>query len=154
VKWFAWLNKSVPALIAFCVGCATPNLPPSVLSEQGWHVREIPVVWKPTRAGEEMIGELLSARHDDGSLYVQFSKGGIPIVVARQTAEGWEIHSSLGNGTSGGRGQPPDSVMWFQLGELPPTAPSGPWRVENFPDGAWRMLQPKTGELIEGSSAP
>ncbi len=133
------------------VGCVAPKLPPADFSAPGWTVQEIPAIWRPSAKAQELTGELLWAhRVDDGSLFVQFSKGGLPIIVARQTSAGWTLSSSLRKGGYGGRGTPPATLPWFQLATLPPTHGSGPWQATTQPGGHWTLTHSRTGEQLEG----
>lgn len=149
------LEILVGALFALMgAGCMTPNFPPTAVDQPGWVVRETAAIWRPGAAAAELAGELLSARHDDGSQFVQFSKQGLPLVIARCTTNAWEISSPLQpRRYSGrlGRNGPPDHVPWFLCATLPPAPRVGSrWRVVIKPDGTWSMLNPGSGESIEG----
>ena len=139
-------------------GCRTVTLPPTDLAAPGWQIRETAAVWRPRAAAPELAGELLVAKHPDGSQFVQFSKQGLPLVTARTTTNAWEITSTL---RSSGWSQrlrstgPPDRVPWFHLRELPPEAPlHSRWQLQNFANGRWQLLNPRTGESVEGVPAP
>jgi hypothetical protein len=148
---FIQTNALAFVLLFSTVGCVAPKLPPADFSAPGWTVQEVPAIWRPSAKAEELTGELLWAhRVDDGSLYVQFSKGGLPIIIARQTSAGWTLSSSLRKGGFGGRGTPPKMLPWFQLATLPPTHGSGPWRAATQPDGHWTLTHSRTGEQLEG----
>lgn len=144
----------VTLLLVLGAGCATPDLPLVSLNDPGWRVTEAPVVWKPDRDATEFVGELLHATHEDGSLFVQFSKGGLPIVVAQKMPGWWRIRSSLREGGAGGRGNPPRAVLWLRLETLPPARVSAPWRLEQAGDGRWTVTHPGTGEALEGVGEP
>jgi hypothetical protein len=142
---------SVFALILAVTGCVAPKFPPADFSAPGWVVRDIPAIWRPSAEAEEMTGELLwAARPGDGSLFVQFSKGGLPIIVARREPGGWSIRSSLRKGAFGGRGNPPSSLPWFQLAELPPMTARPPWKARISENARWVLSNDRTGERLEG----
>ncbi len=139
-------------------GCRTMNLPPADLAATGWETQETAAVWRPRAAAPELAGELLVAHHSNGSQFVQFSKQGLPLVTARTTTNAWEITSSLrAHGWSRPMGStgPPDRVLWFQLRELPPHPGShSRWQRQTEPDGAWKLLNPLTGETLIGVALP
>lgn len=135
-------------------GCFAPIIGPVALASPGWISSETPVVWRPSTAAPELTGELFFASHADGSRFVQFSKGGLPIVVAQQSTGGWRISSSLRSGRFGGHGSPPSSVVWFQLRSVPPTSMSPPWVVTNLSNGGWVVVHSGTGEMLEGPGNP
>ena len=139
-------------LAAALCGCRTPDLPPVDLSGPGWQVRETDAVWRPGARAPEVAGELLLAVHPDGRRFVQFSKQGLPLVLARSGARGWRLESPLRPRAHGGRGRPTRRVPWFVLDDLPPTATpeDGPWRLERLPGGRWRLQHASTGEFLEG----
>lgn len=146
------LFAGVLALVS--AGCANIQVPPSSLERPGWVVQETAAIWRPPTAATELAGELLSARHTDGSLFVQFSKQGLPLVTARTTTNYWEISSAMRSQRHTGRlrhGGPPDQVPWFYCATVPPVAPKNSrWQVTSKPDGIWRITNPRTGEFVEG----
>ena len=135
-------------------GCRTHPLAPADLAAPGWTVREVAAVWRPGATAPEVPGELLAAHHLDGSRYVQFSKQGLPLVIARTTTNAWEITSPMGHSRHTGHLRahgPPDQVLWFACAEIPPQPdPRSRWRVTAEPDGTWRISRPDTGETLEG----
>ena len=135
-------------------GCFAPTLAPVALTSPGWSSSETPVVWRPSTKAPELTGELLLASHEDGSRLIQFSKGGLPVVVAQQSAVGWRISSSLRSGSFGGRGSPPSSVVWVQIRSVPPTSMSPPWALTKLSNGGWAVVHSRTGELLEGPKNP
>ncbi len=82
-------------LVLFSTGCLAPKLPPIFLKSDGWSFREIPAVWRRSTRVPEIAGELLVAVQGDGTRYFQFSKGGLPILSARASLEGWSLQSSF-----------------------------------------------------------
>lgn len=132
-------------------GCIAPKLPPANLSSPGWVVRDVPALWRPSSEAEEIAGEILWARNSDAAaLFVQFSKGGLPILVAREEPAGWTLSSSLRKGTYGGRGSGPRQVPWFQLSTMPPARVAAPWQVDTTAGDRWILSNPRTGERLEG----
>lgn len=135
-------------------GCTTPTstgLVPFDVTEPGWEMVERPAIWRPSSDAEELVGELLLAMHPDGRVLVQFSKQWVPIISAQMTPDAWSLHSTLQGRGQQGTGDPPDSLIWFQIDMLPPD-PLDPevWRVSVFPDKRWRLMHRVTGETLEG----
>jgi hypothetical protein len=147
MKPLGWL-----ALAAACVtGCASRQLPPTDLTAPGWTQQHVEAVWRPREGAPELVGELLVATHPDGSRWVQFSKQGLPLVLARTTPSGWTLQSPLRSRGLAGRGPAPDRGPWFQLDHLPPSPPaSNRWRLTLQADGSWRLAHPRRGEVLEG----
>jgi hypothetical protein len=145
------------ALALLSTGCLAPRLPPISLKSDGWSFREIPAVWQRSSRAPEIAGELLVAVHSDGTRYLQFSKGGLPILSARASRDGWSLQSSFRKGASGGRGRPPASILWFQvplvpLGNLPALKP--PWVLTAVDAERWVLHHTRTGERLEGLGMP
>jgi hypothetical protein len=152
-----WLGWCLVLLAGFSSGCFAPKLPPISLQAEGWHSQEIPAVWQRSSKAPEIAGELLVASHSNGARYIQFSKGGLPILTARESTEGWSIRSSLRRGVFGGHGHPPGSILWFQVPSLPRTnavAVKSPWQIESSDGGGWILRHPRTGERLEGLGSP
>lgn len=144
-------------LVLSAAGCFAPNLPPISLRAEGWTAREFPAVWQRSSKAPEVAGDLLVAFHTDGTRYIQFSKGGLPILSARASEEGWVLNSSLRKGTFGGRSSPPNSIVWFQVptGLNPsPSVIKPPWVLETSESGGWILRHPRSGERLEGLGAP
>jgi len=153
--WKEWIKFLVVGLLSMAAtGCQTVHLPAFAIEQAGWIRRETAAIWRPSAVSPELVGELLIARHPDGSRFVQFSKQGLPLVTARATTHAWEISSSLQSGTYAGRlrgTEPPDRVPWFHCANLPPTPPpKSRWKVATKPDGSWHLINPSTGESVEG----
>jgi len=144
-------------LVLFSTGCLVPKLPPISLKSDGWSFREIPAVWRRSTRAPEIAGELLVAVHSDGTRYLQFSKGGLPILSARASLEGWSLQSSFRKGAWGGRGRPPASILWFQVplfpfGNSPALKP--PWVLASIDGERWVLHHTRTGERLEGLDTP
>ena len=137
-------------LVGALVGCANRPMPAWNLSAPGWTVNQSPAVWCPHRGGPELVGELLVAHRTDGSRLVQFSKQGIPMIVARADAEGWEIRSPFDASHHSARGSPPLRALWFQIDASPPASMiRPPWSLERRWDGSWILEDRATGERLE-----
>lgn len=160
------LRPSRSQVVGFCLGallvlsapgCFAPKLAPISLRAEGWTSRECPAVWQRSSRAPEIAGDLLVAFHTDGTRFIQFSKGGLPILTARASSSGWSLNSSLRKGTFGGRRSPPDSIVWFQVPTVPNPNTSTvkpPWELETAESGGWILRHPRSGERLEGLSAP
>lgn len=133
-------------------GCRTRPLPAWDLNAPGWTVTEYGALWCPRRGAPELAGELMMARRDDGSQLVQFSKQGIPMVVARIDSGGWEIRSPMDSKVHSGPGTPPRGVLWFLIGPAANSTPlPPPWHKAAGTHGpeSWQLSNPSTGEWLE-----
>jgi hypothetical protein len=144
------LSPGAIALLLALAACRTPPLPALDLSEPGWHVRRGEAVWRANRDAPEIAGEMLLATNANGDALLQFTKTPFPLVVARTTAESWQMESPSRNKRRSGRGAPPSGVIWFQL----PRALSGAalpddwsWSLSRY---QWRLDHRPTGEWLEG----
>lgn len=166
MKAFIRSRPSRSQVVGFCLGallvlsapgCLAPKLSPISLRAEGWTSREVPAVWQRSSKAPEIAGDLLVAFHADGTRYIQFSKGGLPILSARASKEGWVLNSSLRKGTFGGRSSPPNSILWFQVPTVPNPSPSAikpPWVMETTESGGWILRHQRSGERLEGLGAP
>lgn len=137
-------------LLGGLLGCASRPLPAWNLSTPDWTVVQHPSVWCPQRGGPELVGELLVARRTDGARLVQFSKQGVPMIMARMDAGGWEIQSPFDASRHSGRGSPPVRALWFQIDASPPGSPiPPPWTLERWEDGPWVLEDRTHGERLE-----
>lgn len=145
------LNVPLFLSLFLVVGCIAPQLPPADIAAPGWNVREVPALWRPSAEAEEVAGELLWAKREaTGELFVQFSKGGLPLLTARRSDEGWTLGSPLREKTYGARRSPPRRLPWFQLETLPPVSVERPWQLEIQADGRWSLTHARTGGRLEG----
>lgn len=132
--------------------CVTRPMPPWDIAAPGWQRHGFAAVWRPDSQSPEIAGELLLAEHPDGSRWVQFSKQGLPVVVARSGAAGWEIGSPLRKRTFRGTGRPPGRIVWFRIRrDGPGSGTDGGWTATTGPDGrgGWILERARTGERLE-----
>jgi hypothetical protein len=159
------LNRALkihPAIIAlvlalgFGVSCRTTDpLPPADLSAPGWNVRQGQVIWKPPGSRPELTGDLLLATNATGNFFLQLTKNPFPLVTAEVFGDAWQIEFGAEEHSWRGRGEPPDRFIWFVLPHalLAEKLPSN-WRFENVTTNSWRLMNPKTGETLEGEFFP
>lgn len=144
-------------LLAMGLGCrSVPELPAFNLKEDGWLVRSGQAIWRPALNKPELAGDLLAGVHRDGRSIVQFVKTPFPLVIARTALEGWEIEFVPQQRELGGRGQPSDRFVWFQIAPvlLHAQAPSSGWRLDRDQQGGWVIEHTKTGESLKGYLGP
>jgi hypothetical protein len=144
-------------LVSSASGCLAPKLVPISLKDEGWTSREFPAVWQQSSRAPEIAGDVLVAFHTDGTRYIQFSKGGLPILSARASKDGWMLSSSLRKGTFGGHSSPPNSIVWFQVPTVSHPGPSAikpPWVLETAENGGWILRHLRSGERLEGLGEP
>lgn len=147
----AWAFVMLISLGLASPGCAAPRMPAADLRGEDWQVQESEVAWRPGAGKPELVGELWVARGREGRSVVQFSKQGLPWLTARRGPEGWRIDSMQRRVAAGGRGRPPGSVPWFLIERLPPSPPpkGSAWKLEEDAT-SWRIVNPGTGESVEG----
>jgi hypothetical protein len=144
-----WILLGAWALLV-SAGCGTRPMAPWDTGTPGWTVREAPAAWRPGSGPTEWTGELLLATHSGGARLVQFSKQGVPLVVARSGPDGWDLGSSLRRATRSGKGTAPPGILWFRVDAWPPRrALDGGWSLAVEPDGRWILSQARTGERLE-----
>jgi hypothetical protein len=102
-----------------------------------------------------LAGDLLLARHADGSTMVQFVKTPFPTVTARTAGPWWRIEYQPQNRRFAGRGHPPKRCLFLYVstalaGQDLPAAIT----FQKLGDGRWRLRNEKTGEGIEGGFTP
>ena len=138
-------------LLGSVCGCRTfPPLPAADLSEHGWTVRQGQAVWRRARGAPEIAGELLVGTRTNGDAFVQFSKTPFPLVIARRSADKWQIQLPTQNETHAGSGKPPGSLIWFWLARAladEPLPKHWSWHVD--PKG-WSLANRASGESLEG----
>jgi len=138
------------AVAGILLGCSSDPMPPWNLASTGWSLSQHPAVWRPREGGPELTGELLVAHREDGSRLVQFSKQGIPMIVARVDSGGWEIESPFEGSRHSGRGRPPTRSVWFQIHGVPPEPTvRPPWVIERSVEGTWILEDRSRGERLE-----
>ena len=132
------------------VGCSTIEIPSANLKEPGWTVRHGQAVWRRTRGGAGIAGEILAATRPDGQAFVQFSKGPFPLVVAQSTAKAWRVEFPPENKHYSRHGLPPQRIIFLFLprvvsGQPPPRG----WSWQRLTQGGWRLENLRSGESLE-----
>ena len=145
-----WPRRCMAAM-ALLTACHSVPLPPANFSDPAWRLREGQAVWQSGRAAPEIAGEMQLATRTEGGVWLQFTKSPFPFVVAQATTTNWLVQFVPMNRTYSGPGQPPGRIAWLQLARVFTTgAPAKGWVWEWQQAGAWRLVNPKSGERIEG----
>jgi hypothetical protein len=134
--------------------CQTAPLAPANLQTPGWTVRQGQAVWQRAKPAPEVTGDILLATQEDGRNVVQFSKNGLPLLVAQSDTAHWEVELPTQKKRYSGRGKPPTRLLILYL----PRALSGQplprgWAWKDSGDGNWRLVNRK-GESLEGYFTP
>jgi len=139
-------------LVISASGCRTaPPMAPVNLDQHGWAVRRGQAVWQPKSGAPELAGFILIASSLSGEDFVRFSKDPMEIVLARRNNEGWLLSIPAFDKRYSYRGEPPRRISWFQLAHAVNHEPTtGDWQWSGVVEGRWRLLNPKTGERLEG----
>ena len=120
--WLHEHRREVAALL-------TEEPTPVNLSDPRWTVQHGQAIWRSRREAPEIAGELLLAYRDDRLTFIQFTKTPLPFVVARTSADAWQIEFVADNRTYCGRGQPPQ-LAWLQLERCLAGVAPPPWTME------------------------
>jgi hypothetical protein len=145
----AWLC----AVITLLTGCRTPGELPEVdLAQPGWQIRQGQAVWRANANAPELAGELVWATHPNGRFLLQFLKTPITMVEAQGDEQSWQISFPAQNRRISGSRQrsPSQRLGWLYLasalrGETLPAT----WTLTRDAN-KWRLVNPRTGEVIEG----
>ncbi|HEY1174413.1 MAG TPA: hypothetical protein VGH19_23815 [Verrucomicrobiae bacterium] len=144
------------ALVALLLlsGCRTPSpFAPVDLSQAGWTQRQYQVVWQAKPEANEMVCDVLEARHPSGKTFLQVSK--TPLILATVQSEGTRWWVEYGPRPRYGKGDvlPNDAThLWLLIALQKKEATA--LKIEKLPSGAARWTNLKTGERIEGVPAP
>lgn len=112
-------------------------------------------VWHPRRGNPGVAGEIILATNLDGSAYVQFAKSPFSLAIAEKTPTSWQVEFPLQHLRHTGRGAPPARLIWFILpAAYAGVSPSPPWEWQHPERDSWRLLNPKSGESLEGFFNP
>ena len=133
-------------------GCRTAApLPVVNLKEPGWTVCEGQAVWRRTGDAPEIAGDILVATRGDGRAFVQFSKTGLPFVIAQSAPGSWEVELPLQNQRYSGHGRPPERLIFLYLPRalLRELLPAN-WSWLRLEHNSWRLENRGTGESLEG----
>lgn len=136
-------------------GCVTPELPAVDTSAAGWTIRIGQAVWQPRPQAPELAGELVMATNRTGDFVIQFAKPPIDLVLAQRSGALWQVEFPPEARRFGGRGGGTPRLLWLYLADalagraLPPE-----FVLESGPEGRWRLVNPQTGESLEGYLSP
>jgi hypothetical protein len=146
----------VSLVLLILTGCRTTSRwAPVDLAEPGWKVRQGQAVWRSSRGGPELAGEILVATHPDGRWLVQLIKTPLPLLTVQANQRAWQIEIIPDQRIITGRGDPPTRLLWLHLaGALQGLRPLSPLRFEGAADSRWRLHNPATGEFIQGYLEP
>jgi hypothetical protein len=162
-------------LLVVVSGCRTlAPLPAVNLSEPGWTLRQGQAVWQSKQDAPEIAGELLFAVHSDGRTLLQFTKTPLPFVNVQTSGDSWQIEFVPQKRTFAGKGVPTPRLSWVHLaralagarlhepqhtgnvdaaaGHRP--ALRKPLQFDLTDQHAWKLENPKTGEVISGFLNP
>ena len=137
-------------LVALLWGCSiSAPLPEVDLSAPGWKVWNGQVLWKPKADRPAIAGEVVLARHQNGDVFISFSKPPVPIFNAQTYDDRWKIDLIYSEQSHAGFGSPPSRFIWFQIPALlqGARAPEG-WQVQAVDNTTWELENPETGEHI------
>lgn len=126
-------------LAALLLGaCATPSdLPPLDVSGPDWRLWQGQSVWENRFSDNALIGEFVAGvSQAQGVRFAELTKGGMPIVRARRTAEKWEVQFPTQNLAQRGQGDKvPAKWIFLHLPEiLAGDAPPEGWVIERKPE--------------------
>jgi hypothetical protein len=152
LRWF--ICAIWPLILLLSTGCQTASGPLGPIGSD-WTVQEGQALWRPRRGLPELGGELVVARHTNGSCLVRFDKTPLNLVLAQTTRTNWVIQFPPRQMSFGGRHAPSTRFAWLYLhcllaGEKLPAR----FRGEHRPDGHWRLENPRSGETLEGYLTP
>ncbi len=106
----------VAALAGACMTIG--DLPAVDLEQPGWTTWTGQATWRPTGTAAPLAGDILAGRHEDGDVFVSFSKAALPIFTAHTTAGKWQIEFVERGRSYSGFGRPPKRFAWFALPSL------------------------------------
>lgn len=147
-----WSRRLAVLLLLGLSACRTvPPLPGINLAEPGWTIHQGQAVWCPHRGTSGVAADVLLATNPDGRVFLRFAKTPLPLAVAQKTSLAWQLEFPLRHKRYAGRGAPPDRLIWFILPvALSGAPPPPPWSWHRPGSGNWRLVNPRTGESLEG----
>ncbi len=137
-------------LVMLLTGCRTPSpFAPLDLSQPGWTQRQYQVVWQAKPDANEMVCDVLEARHPSGKIFLQVSK--TPLILATVQTEGSQWWVEYGPRPRYGKGAtiPTDAAHLWVLIALQKTNATH-LKIETLPNQTTRWTSQKTGEQIQG----
>jgi len=112
-------------------------------------------VWRPSRAKQEIAGELVVATRADGRAFVQFTKEPYSIVTAQADSRAWQVTFPAQQRTWRGQGEPPARWLWLQLARAVAESPlQPPWQMSRQDTASFSLDNPVTGERLTGFLSP
>jgi len=137
-------------LLLSLVACAgAPPLPKVDLTDPAWQVWTGQALWKPGEERPALAGDLLTARHENGDIFVSFTKTPLPLFTARTADAIWRIDFVERDRSYSGKGTPPTRFVWFYLPEMLAGAPAPPsWTLAREPADELLLTNAHTGESI------
>lgn len=146
----------IVTLVVLTTGCRTSGEAARISnSGPGWRVLNGQAVWRPGFNRPELSGDLLVARHENGSYIFDFEKTPLPMTMGHTTSTNWLIQFPARRFSFGGKGQPPVRFAWLYLGAALDSKPlPKPFHFERKPDGGWLLQNTHSGESIEGFLSP
>lgn len=143
------LGGLLVAWLVLGAGCAAwVELPRVDLSGPGWTVWTGQALWEPVGRESALAGELLAARHDNGDLFVTFSKSPLSVFTAHSAAGGWRIEFVERGRMRAGRGRPPDRFLGFVIPQvLAGYRPPAKWQAQ-WVDESELELMHRDGERL------
>jgi hypothetical protein len=132
------------------MGCRAPGLPAPEVASPGWRLVQGQAVWQPGADAPAIAGDVVLGTHPEGHVFIDFSKGAVPMVVVRCSPVAWQVEAPVLAQERGGRGPPPPRSAWLVLARewLGLPIPAG-WRSEVGVDGVRRFSASRTGERLE-----
>jgi hypothetical protein len=135
-------------------GCAGPGPSPVPAATAEWHTQTGQAIWQARPGAAALAGELVLARRPNGDFLVQFSKPPLTLVEAARTGGRWRVAFPGSARRFHGTGTAPARWLWLWLPAALDGAPL-PANVHFHRTGeGWRLVNPRTGESLEGYLAP
>ncbi|MCD6049789.1 MAG: hypothetical protein K0Q55_1192 [Verrucomicrobia bacterium] len=150
LRWHVGLCALLVMLLA---GCRTPSpFAPLDLSQPGWTQRQYQVVWQAKPDANEMVCDVLEARHPSGKIFLQVSK--TPLILATVQTEGEKWWVEYGPRPRYGKGTtiPNDANHLWVLIALQKTNATN-LKIETLSNQSSRWTNEKTGEQIQNVPA-
>jgi hypothetical protein len=140
-------------LALFMAGCRTPSpFAPVDLNQSGWKQREYQVLWLSKPGANEMVCDVLEARHASGKTFLQVSKTPLVLVTIQCEGDKWWVEYGPRPRSAKGA-MPPDAAhLWVLVALQKQTATD--LKVESLSNQTARWINLKTGERIEGVPRP
>ena len=141
-------------ILLITAGCGTAGIQRLRPDGPEWRIQQGQAVWRRSHRAPELAGELVLARRTDGACVFDFSKTPLPITFGQTTSTNWLIGFPAIHMSFGGRKSPPGRFTWLYLNQALMGEPIPPrFQFSRFGD-AWKLLNLRSGESIEGVLAP